>query len=600
MMHCRTIAFSLMPQQTHGRQLHVRLMQQRLCVPTTIIAGSRTADAADAASALSNLPRNVDPSTAETITKTKAAIFLPTRRYFSDRLLGHSPMAAPTVSHSSSNIIPTQQDVSMSGGVWAQTSAKRDALAELKAEAAAQFKDDHDGDKTTTTTLDDMATAAQKLDLCLADGMQLVAKVADEGTAAAAAAAVDGGEDDFVRQQLETWWNELECWQTKKKQDDSDKHLIGQVEWEEMLRSFIKQTDAFLSTLPADRYLQHIRDFMPIPEELIQGDNDHDDQAVSSSSSSSLWPPSSPQAQEVLAAQARHFEHAVLRFRLLLAKAAAEQLLESWSLLTTNTDQQVDRAAVAAAAQEKEQHNVELSTALSMEQLETVLQAFWKGSCSERVDALWRLRADNVDGLLDQDQMNLVCDLAIQPTGQALSRLFAESLEARPVRLPLPEWSDDVGGSVSTSQTTELKPMSWRQRRQDRRLKKRLSKMFGRTVQYHFRDEVEQAHRLRCIYAWANKEHQNNKIDSVLVENEAGLGRKRYVELHPLIRLPEFREVQHEHFTHLDRVGQEFIKSFREDLLVWQGKGRQRRELVRDSALFLAVVSLVDFVIVSL
>jgi len=47
-----------------------------------------------------------------------------------------------------------------------------------------------------------------------------------------------------------------------------------------------------------------------------------------------------------------------------------------------------------------------------------------------------------------------------------------------------------------------------------------------------------------------NEKHQGNKLDSVLVEDEGWTGRKRYVELSPKISLPEFREVQQEHFTH--------------------------------------------------
>ena len=142
--------------------------------------------------------------------------------------------------------------------------------------------------------------------------------------------------------------------------------------------------------------------------------------------------------------------------------------------------------------------------------------------------------------------------------------------------------------------------MSWRKKRQEKKHRKKLSKMFKKTVAYHFRDEVELAHRQRCIYAWSNKAHQDNKIDSVLVDESGWAGRKRYVELHPKISLPEFREVQSIHFTHLDRVAEEFLKSYREDLWVVQGKGRQNSELQRDCAIFLTVVSVIDFIIVSL
>ena len=123
--------------------------------------------------------------------------------------------------------------------------------------------------------------------------------------------------------------------------------------------------------------------------------------------------------------------------------------------------------------------------------------------------------------------------------------------------------------------------------------------MFKNATKNHFIDEVEINHRLRCIYAWAEKEHQGNKLDSVLVEDEGWTGRKRYVELSPKISLPEFREVQQEHFTHLDRVGKEILKSFREDLWIQQGKRRQQSELIRDCLAFLAVVSVADYLILA-
>ena len=125
-------------------------------------------------------------------------------------------------------------------------------------------------------------------------------------------------------------------------------------------------------------------------------------------------------------------------------------------------------------------------------------------------------------------------------------------------------------------------------------------KLFNKAIANHFDVEVETPHRLRCIYAWAEKEHQNNRIDSVHIESGTIAGRKRYVELAPKISLEEFRSEQQEHFSHLDRVGEEILSSFREDLLVDQGKGRQNKQERRDMLLFLGAVSAVDAVIWSL
>jgi hypothetical protein len=102
-------------------------------------------------------------------------------------------------------------------------------------------------------------------------------------------------------------------------------------------------------------------------------------------------------------------------------------------------------------------------------------------------------------------------------------------------------------------------------------------------LKHHFENELEMPHRLRCIYGWANKQHQDNKMDSILVHEEGGgvvtsvVGRKRYVELHPKIALNEFREVQGIHFQQLDRIGQECLSSFREDLWIQYTEGKDDR-----------------------
>ena len=70
------------------------------------------------------------------------------------------------------------------------------------------------------------------------------------------------------------------------------------------------------------------------------------------------------------------------------------------------------------------------------------------------------------------------------------------------------------------------------------------------------------------------------------------------MELPPKISLAEFREVQQEHFTHLDRVASELLKSFHEDLWVVQGNGRQTAELIRDCSIFMFVVCAVDYAII--
>ena len=219
------------------------------------------------------------------------------------------------------------------------------------------------------------------------------------------------------------------------------------------------------------------------------------------------------------------------------------------------------------------------------------MEASASGTCSDRVTAAWNLLDRDEDGLLDEKEMNEVAFLCLDVEKAALINLLTEALEAYPCRAPLPEIGNEDQLPV---------PKGWRQRRKEKTTKKKLLKMFQLTCKNHFRDEVEVNHRLRCIYAWAEKADQDNKIESVLVDADGWSGRKRYVELSPKISEAEFREVQEIHLTHLDRIGSEILKSFREDLWVAQGKRRERKDLARDCFLFLSVVSAIDYVILLL
>lgn len=475
-----------------------------------------------------------------------------TQRHFSDRLLGYSPMSpnlpnqtptAPRLNEDgtpATRRIPTAQDVTTSGGVWAPTSAKRDKLGELR---VALIEGQH-------KTLDDAATAEQRLDLYLADGIQLIAQTTD-------GVAVEDIENVRELQDLSEW--------LVREQGRQPEFIYDEALFAAHMDVIIEKITRLLDSLTPKTCLNQVRDFLD-PQEAIAEEL--------------------PKLNESeLTLQDSSFQMATVRFRLLLAKAATEHAKASWKLLTTVSDADVDRAAVKGEAVPPQ--------AVALANLYKYIFAHASGTCSDRVDAAWKLLDRDEDGLLDESEMNDVAFLCVTPVQMALKNLFQEALEASPVRTPLPPL---LGTGSSPPSLLEEAPQGWRQRRQEKKIKKMLQKMFENTTKNHFQDEVEMNHRLRCIYAWAEKEHQSNKLDSVLVD-EGWTGRKRYVELSPKISLSEFREVQREHFTHLDRMGKEFLKSFREDLWVQQGKGRERAELLRDCLAFLTVVSIADYLI---
>ncbi len=435
--------------------------------------------------------------------------------------------------------IPTERDIAIAGGVFSLTSAKRDKLNELK----GALGEEHD-------SLDEMATCDELLDLHLADGILLITKTTDAGS------------DAQVLTEFSQWLEEQSF------DSQVDRTTLGI-----QLEVMNAKVENLLETVPPDRCLRNVRDFLDPKdlEELLKNYEGGEDPLQDSSSA--------------LNPDTTHFWDSVTRYRLLLIKSAIDQLLNSWDKLTTVSDADVDRAAAEGISLESELDTVDGEKVLEF--LKTVVN----GSCSERVTAAWDLMDRDQDGSLDQDEMHSIVHLCLAIEVDALKQLFQESLEAYPVRASL----DDLASEELPAKK------GWRQRRAENNMKKRLSKMFQTSCQRHFDIEVEIDHRLRCIYAWANKADQGNQLKSVLVGEQAGWsGRQRYVELSPKISESEFREVQSLHFKHMDKFGSEILSSFREDLWVLQGKRRERKDLIRNSFLFLAGVSLVDYAILCL
>ena len=459
--------------------------------------------------------------------------------------------------------IPTERDIAMAGGVWAVTSAKRDKLGELK----GALNEDQD-------TLDDLATDDEQLDLHLADGIKLIAKVTDGGLDDASSDMPLKDKDANNRAKL---LKEFSAWLDKQQKDPSQPNDIDRTMLGMKLEVILAKIDNLLENVPSDRCLRNIRDFLD-PEDISDEMIDFSGEVNSCGSSGS---------NENLNTDSARFWDSVIRYRLLLTKSAIDHILMSWKILTSVSDADIDRAAVEGIALESELHTV------SLEKIIAFLQKIVSGSSSDRISAAWDLMDRDQDGSLDEEEMNQAVHLCLGIEAKAIQTLFEESLDVFPVRAPL--------SSMDNIDHLAASPKGWRQKRAEKKTKKLLSKMFQQSCQKHFDVEVEINHRLRCIYAWANKNDQDNQQKSVLVDEQVGWsGRKRYVELSPKISEAEFREVQGIHFKHLDRLGSEIVSSFREDLWVLQGKRRERKDLIRNSFLFLTAVSAIDYVILML
>ncbi|KAL3807457.1 hypothetical protein ACHAXA_002717 [Cyclostephanos tholiformis] len=474
----------------------------------------------------------------------------------SDNLLGYSPMSRPPVPTTSqqASVLPSSKSGptwgtdanTAGGGVWAQTSAKREKLAELLTELNSTGVD------TATRgmeTLDVAADPQEKLDLELADGLKMIARFVDDGMTMSE--SINGQNSVAVLKEEST--KAVENLLKLLESFSAAENGIEKAKFEATMHEAIRILSAGLppepnlkkpvaGSLDASNPLCYLRQFVELSEENI-GNQECDNREVDE------------QIHQLNAIAFKAFSSSTQIYRTLLLRATAQTLLENWDTLTTVTSGDIDRAAVSKSALSSHR------TVVNAKNIQKLFVAYANGSCKDWVQSWWNLIDDDGDGLIDEEEMT---------------------------NLP--------------AALNSKKSLSWRDRRRELKARKAFTNTLQTTLKRHFRDQVEAPHRLRCIYAWADKSHQNNKLDSIVVDSSDDwgaassiMGRKRFVELLPKISYPEFRNVQARHFPHLDKIGEEIAMSFKEDLWVLQGKRRQNKELRRDSFLFLFGISLVDF-----
>ena len=260
--------------------------------------------------------------------------------------------SAPLPSSNASTNIPTAQDVTTSGGVWAPTSAKRDKLGELRT-ALAEIKDKG----PFAPTLSDLATPVEQLDLWLVDGLQAIAQAAD---------------DTIVEDDDSAVWKQVQQWMTDIRKEKDDR--MTKFQFEDYLRRFNREMERHLAYQMAQHptLLQSVRDYVDIDAQIEQLE--------------------SPPPQTLLEQKPNHLVVAMERYRLLLAQAASQVMLDAWKTLTTISDNDIDRAAVDGVTLDTDT----ASARLPLAKVEAVLESCLRGNSSTRVDAFWSLM-DNDD-----------------------------------------------------------------------------------------------------------------------------------------------------------------------------------------------------------
>jgi len=543
-----------------------------------------------------------------------------------------------TTAHTPKPISPFGVDSNNSGGgIWEQTSTKKTKLNELLTELTERGIDT--GIKGMET-LDDVAVGEETLDLNLVDGLKILVKIVDGNDGGCHVGVVGGDAATYANEVINTNIEHAANQATKQlfKLLESSSSTAEEEEWEkDKFESKMKEAIRILSEgclpkvssekqTPIAGSLDVSHPFCYLRQFVVSSSSNNDDDHVNVNSvdiannNNLVDHPILQQQIETLNNITTHaLTSSVQLYRTLLLRSVAQTLLENWDQLTTITSGDIDRAAVSKTATSSLSSSSQRST-VNAKSIQNIFDAYAHHTPQEWVQSWWKLIDADKDGLIDQTEMNTCVDLTIEPVHLALRDVFTMSLEVCPVRTIGMGGEEEakkrnawfllgVGNDDDTSEQlpvpTNIPPakLSWRNRRKELKQRKILTKTFQNTIVRHFRDQAEAPHRLRCIYAWAEKAHQGNKLDSILVDASedwgsgaasAVMGRKRYVELEPKISYAEFRQVQQKSFPHLDRIGEEIITSFKEDLWLLQGTKRQNKELRKDLLLFMLGVSIVD------
>ena len=473
--------------------------------------------------------------------------------------LGHSPMSTPSTTNNMNPnpITPVNPGAvgpswgidanTEGGGIWQNTSAKREKIGELKGEMP-------DGTLSKGMSLDDLATSEERMELDWVDGTKLVVDFVDNCSVFGASSRCP---DNPTLVKYSQFLSDSE----RKVKGNSG---LNEITYKRFLANAMTSLKSGVGTPDC---LASLKDFAGVEFEEEEGEamatatakaeakvsTSNKTKAQDENTNDELHPTTNQ-------SQITAFQNSIGAYKLALAQAAVEFFEDKYTALSTFSDTDIDRAAVKGTTLDSSKLTVNHTNLINL------FNAFAFENCEARTRSLWKLIDIDGDGMLEQEEMNRVADYSAAITEIALTRFVAQAIAE------LPEI--DV----------------------NKKRKKKLSKHFSKMIKRHYEIEVEAPHRLRCVYAWSIKKHQDGFLDNVHVNNDV-TGFKRYVELQPKISHDEWLVVQKEMFEFMDNTGGSYLDSYREDLQIAQGLGRQNRELYRQCAAFFLAVSTCDFLI---
>jgi len=476
------------------------------------------------------------------------------------------------------------------GGVWQNTSSKQEKIVELKSELphiyapksalpkdldslAAAFK--------RQLTLDEATdVVSEKLDLNLSDGCGLVFSSVDsrldlmEGFSSRAVEISSQASEKFKKDTLQTE-REFTAYVDANASIIEDEIIKVEARLAGLDKIVSLKRASEMGTLESAEigrgkaFLRWVTEFARVEEKGKEEEKDLSDKEVEGLELQieDFVPPAYEEFMDakkstnvsVPKATSDIFHGLCLYYRLLTARNALEEIKGKWEYIVTEADMDVDRRAL---------ENVAAPTkVIDKNQLDAVIKSILVEGSHERLKVWWELLDRDGDGMLEEEEMNKVVELYQSPIKSAINEFTVAAISNLP---------EDKVKKIGTKAH-----------------KKYLNKLLKRTMSRCYEIEQEAPHRLRCVYAWADKAHQDNKFSAVHVSDDIS-GRKRYVELLPKISYEEFIDVQKSQFEFLDKIGEGYMKSLREEMWVKQGLRRQNKELVWQCAGFFVVVSLID------
>jgi len=344
------------------------------------------------------------------------------------------------------------------GGIWQNTSAKREKIGELKGEMP-------DGAVSAGLGLEDMGEMQERVELGVIQGLGAVVGFVDGG------GELFEGEKSGIGEGEDVWGGFLSGLSDVKHDSFCDEDMN-----EVVFNRYVSNCKGKLQRVVVNNGVNSLSKVGMFGEAVygdkVGGENvdskiedsrdkvDDSKKVEESENKSKIGLPFPPlQTPPLSSPHLTDFNVSVQQFRFHLVSEALEFLGKSFQDLTTLSDTDVDRAAVAGTDANADNN---IPKTVSKRKVDELIRSFAIGSCEHRVRSMWELFDLDNDGMLEQEEMDSVANATVGIVQEALKKLVDDTIQA------IPE------GEISK-----------------KRKKKVMKKSFDKMMKRHYEIEVE-------------------------------------------------------------------------------------------------------------